>query len=37
MTAPRRNRTVPILLGVVALGAATAYLLSRNATGDTRG
>ena len=37
MTAPRRNRTVPVLLGIVALGAATAYLLSRSATGDTRG
>lgn len=37
ITPPRRNRTVPILLGVVALGAATAYLLSRNATPETRG
>ena len=26
---PRRSRTVPILLGVLALGAATAFLLGR--------
>ena len=37
LSAPRRNRTVPILLGVVALGAATAYLLTRNAAAEPRG
>ncbi|MFI5119436.1 MAG: hypothetical protein ACHQM4_03440 [Thermoanaerobaculia bacterium] len=28
---PRRGRAVPILVGVLALGAATAYVLSRTA------
>ena len=37
MTSPRRSRTVPILVGIAALGAATAYLLSRSAGGSTRG
>lgn len=36
LSSPRRNRTVPILLGVVALGAATAYLLSRSTTAEPR-
>jgi hypothetical protein len=26
---PRRSRTVPVLLGILALGAATAYLVGR--------
>ncbi len=34
---PRRSRTVPILLGVLALGAATAYLLGRAAPAEPRG
>jgi hypothetical protein len=34
---PRRGRSVPILLGVLALGAATAYLLSRTPADAARG
>lgn len=34
---PRRSRTVPVLLGIVALGAATAYLLGRAAPAGPRG
>jgi len=34
---PRRRRTVPLLLGVLALGAATAYLLGRAAPTTARG
>ncbi len=33
----RRGRAVPILLGVLALGAATAYLLGRTPTAEPRG
>jgi hypothetical protein len=34
---PRRSRTVPVLLGILALGAAAAYLLGREAPADARG
>ena len=34
---PRRSRTVPILLGILALGAATAYLLGRETPTEPRG
>lgn len=34
---PRRSRTVPILLGILALGAATAYLLGRSTPAEPRG
>jgi hypothetical protein len=34
---PRRSRAVPVLLGVLALGAATAYLLGRTAPSEPRG
>lgn len=34
---PRRGRAMPILLGVVALGAAAAYLVSRSGAASTRG
>lgn len=34
---PRRSRTVPVLLGILALGAATAYLLGRAAPAEPRG
>jgi hypothetical protein len=34
---PRRGRAVPILFGVLALGAATAYLLGRTAAPEARG
>jgi hypothetical protein len=33
---PRRRRTVPILLGILAVGAATAYLLGRAAPAEPR-
>jgi len=33
---PRRSRTVPILLGILALGAATAYLLGRTIPAEPR-
>lgn len=34
---PRRSRAVPVLLGVLALGAATAYLLGRTGPSTPRG
>lgn len=34
---PRKSRTVPILLGVLALGAATAYLMGRATPAEARG
>jgi uncharacterized membrane protein YccC len=34
---PRRSRTVPILVGVLALGATTAYLLARAGPSEPRG
>ncbi|MEO8053726.1 MAG: hypothetical protein ABI768_01135 [Acidobacteriota bacterium] len=34
---PRRSRTVPVLLGILALGAATAYLMGRTAPPEPRG
>ncbi len=37
LRAPRRSRTVPVLLGVLALGAATAYLLTRTGSTEPRG
>ena len=33
---PRRSRAVPVLLGVLALGAATAYLLRRAGAPEPR-
>jgi hypothetical protein len=36
VTRPRSSRTVPILLGVVALTAAAAWLASRQSQGDER-
>jgi hypothetical protein len=34
---PRRGRTVPVLLGILALGAAAAYLVGRTTPDTTRG
>jgi hypothetical protein len=34
---PRRSRTVPVLLGILALGAATAYLVGRTTPAAPRG
>jgi hypothetical protein len=34
---PRRRRAAPILLGILALGAATAYLLGRAGPFESRG
>lgn len=34
---PRRSRTVPVLLGILALGAATAYLIGRTTPAEPRG
>lgn len=34
---PRRSRAVPVLLGVLALGAATAYLLGRTRPAEPQG
>jgi hypothetical protein len=34
---PRRGRSVPVLLGILALGAATAYLLGRTSPTEPRG
>jgi hypothetical protein len=34
---PRRSRAVPVLLGVLALGAAMAYLLGRTGPSEPRG
>lgn len=34
---PRRSRAVPVLLGLVALGAAAAYLMGRTAPSEPRG
>jgi len=34
---PRRGRAVPVLFGVLALGAATAYLLGRAVPSGSRG
>lgn len=34
---PRRRRALPVILGVVALGAAAAYLLGRAVPSDSRG
>lgn len=34
---PRRSRAVPVLLGVLALGAATAYLLGRTGPTEPQG
>lgn len=34
---PRRGRTVPVLLGILALGAAAAYLVGRTAPTEPRG
>jgi hypothetical protein len=34
---PRRSNAVPVLLGILALGAATAYLLGRTVPFEPRG
>jgi hypothetical protein len=34
---PRRSRTIPVLLGILALGAATAYLVGRTTPSDSPG